>query len=89
MNPPASIPRIEREQCTGCGRCVAACAARLLTLDTAAYRKTATLTAPDRCTRCNRCSEECPFGAISPVFRLAEGKDREEDEPEECQSQAE
>jgi NAD-dependent dihydropyrimidine dehydrogenase PreA subunit len=56
---------IDRNRCTGCGRCVAACPLRLFTLDTFGQRKTAVLTAPEQCTGCMQCTVECPVGALS------------------------
>ena len=57
-------PEVATARCTGCGRCVAACAERLLTLEVSGYRKHAALREPLRCTRCLDCLAACPVGAI-------------------------
>ena len=57
-------PEVDIARCTGCGRCVAACAERLLSLEVSGYRKHAVLKAPQRCTRCLDCLVACPVGAL-------------------------
>ncbi len=59
---------VDRQRCTGCGRCVAACGEKLFTLETAGHRKHAVMISPERCSRCLRCVAECPVGAITTVF---------------------
>ena len=63
---PAGAPRRPEvgARCTGCGRCVAACAPAVLWLDTRAGRKRAVLHDPAGCTGCARCAVVCPFDAI-------------------------
>lgn len=56
---------IDPARCTGCGRCVAACPGRLITLDPIGSRKIAWLKTPERCTLCGKCCAECPVGALS------------------------
>ncbi|HEX9077943.1 MAG TPA: 4Fe-4S dicluster domain-containing protein [Desulfuromonadaceae bacterium] len=56
---------IDTVRCTGCGRCVAACPARLISLEVRGFRKEAALDRPERCDRCGRCGENCPVGAIA------------------------
>ncbi|MBU5635760.1 4Fe-4S binding protein [Geomonas sp. Red69] len=58
-------PEIEVARCTGCGRCVAACPGRLLTLEVVAYRKHAVLVKPRECDGCLACLTACPVRAIS------------------------
>ncbi len=68
---------IDGGRCKGCGRCVAACPDRLLSLETKDGRKTVVLGRPERCDACGRCVTECPFEAIrggtACMSGLAEG----------------
>ena len=67
MNPPvapARLPVVDPDRCTGCGRCVAACDPRVLSLETVAWRKRAVLDDAASCTGCSLCAVRCPFGAI-------------------------
>ncbi|RII29426.1 MAG: 4Fe-4S ferredoxin [Geobacter sp.] len=57
-------PYPDKGKCTGCGRCVAACAQHLLTLEVRGYRKTANKLTHSCCTCCRSCMESCPVGAI-------------------------
>jgi len=59
------LPQIDSARCTGCGRCVAACPARIITLEVAGFRKHATIMHPERCNLCDRCRAECPVEAVS------------------------
>ncbi|HEX7688412.1 MAG TPA: 4Fe-4S binding protein [Burkholderiaceae bacterium] len=63
--PPPRLPLIDPARCTGCGRCVAACGPRVLSLETVRWRKTATLHDAAGCTGCSLCERRCPFGAIA------------------------
>ncbi|MBV5350365.1 4Fe-4S binding protein [bacterium] len=64
-------PTIDPVRCSGCGRCVAACPERLITLETRGHRKNAILVEQDHCILCGACSKACPLGAISqPPFSL-------------------
>jgi len=58
-------PDIDPRRCTGCGRCVAACAPHVLSLETVHWKKSALLHAPDACTGCGECARHCPFDAIA------------------------
>ncbi|MDD2853181.1 MAG: 4Fe-4S binding protein [Desulfuromonadaceae bacterium] len=58
------IPKIDSARCSGCGRCVAACPLRLITLEVAKYRKSAMLINAERCTHCGQCVESCLLDAI-------------------------
>ena len=60
------LPWIDADGCTGCGRCVAACEPRVLSLETRPdWRKSAVLHGRDGCTGCSLCALRCPFDAIA------------------------
>jgi ferredoxin len=52
-------------RCSGCGRCVAACPEKILTLEVTGFRKQAMIIYPDRCNLCGHCIAECPVEAVS------------------------
>ncbi|ACD96420.1 4Fe-4S dicluster domain-containing protein [Trichlorobacter lovleyi] len=62
---PKAAPLIDTRRCSGCGRCVAVCPERIITLETTHHRKHAVITEPHRCTTCGRCITVCPLEAIS------------------------
>jgi ferredoxin len=59
------LPVIDERRCTGCGRCVGACDAQLLSLERQGWEKSAVLHGAERCTGCTRCAVVCPFRAIT------------------------
>lgn len=61
---PDPHPEVDTARCTGCGRCIAVCRERLLTLEVSGYRKHAVLTISKRCTRCLDCLAACPVAAL-------------------------
>lgn len=67
MNPPAPVPpagrrlpRIARDDCLGCNRCVPACPPGCLEL----VWDFATLVRADDCDGCGLCADACPHGVI-------------------------
>ena len=62
---PKALPAIDPGRCTGCGWCVAVCPPHVLSLETANWKKTATLHDQTGCTGCALCAVKCPFGAIT------------------------
>jgi len=64
--PAPRLPVVDADRCTGCGRCVAVCEPRVLSLETRPdWRKSAVLHPADGCTGCSLCALRCPFGAIA------------------------
>jgi ferredoxin len=59
------LPDIDRQRCTGCGWCVAACEPHVLSLQTVRWEKFAVLHDAGRCTGCSDCAVKCPFHAIT------------------------
>ncbi|MGB4599321.1 MAG: 4Fe-4S dicluster domain-containing protein [Trichlorobacter sp.] len=53
-------------RCSGCGRCVAACPERIITLTLHNHRKQAVITDPGRCTACGACIAACPLSGPAP-----------------------
>ena len=62
---PRYLPEIEPRRCTGCGRCVGACAPHVLVLERRAWDKLAQLVDAGACTGCHHCAWHCPFDAIT------------------------
>jgi len=58
------VPQIDSALCTGCGRCVAACPEKIITLEVSGYRKHAVIEHTERCSCCSCCLNECPVEAI-------------------------
>ena len=58
------VPRLDSARCTGCGRCVAACTLRLITLEVSGFRKSAALNNAGQCTRCGECVKSCLLNAV-------------------------
>jgi ferredoxin len=63
------LPAIDAKRCTGCGRCVGACAPQLLSLAVQDWKKSAVLQGAERCTGCSLCALRCPFDAITMQAR--------------------
>jgi ferredoxin len=58
------IPQIDAARCTGCGRCVAACSEKILTLEVSGYRKYAVIEHAEKCILCGQCAMNCPVEAV-------------------------
>jgi len=54
-----TVPKVDKDNCTGCEACVDACPADAITMvdDFAVIN-------PDKCTECNACIDACPAEAI-------------------------
>jgi NAD-dependent dihydropyrimidine dehydrogenase PreA subunit len=62
---PRRLPDIDPERCTGCGRCIAACAPHVLALERRGWEKVSVLLDAQGCTGCHHCAWRCPFEAIA------------------------
>ena len=58
------IAFIDPARCTGCGRCISACALRLIAFETKDWKKRSVVQDPARCTGCGDCAARCPVDAI-------------------------
>ncbi len=67
------IPKINAARCSGCGRCISACAPGLFVFETRDWKKTSVLHASERCTGCAKCAAVCPIDAIAMVRKAARG----------------
>lgn len=61
----SDIAHIDPARCTGCGRCISACALRLIAFETTNWKKRSVLQDTERCTGCGDCEARCPVGAIN------------------------
>jgi ferredoxin len=64
--PHSLYPRINRQRCNGCERCVDICPTQAL----AHVDGKAVLAFPDRCTFCTVCEDICPENAIALPFLI-------------------
>ena len=68
---PRRLPDIDPERCTGCGRCIAACAPHVLALERRGWEKVLVLLDAQGCTGCHHCAWRCPFEAIAMLYRTS------------------
>lgn len=64
--PNLPLPRIHRERCTGCERCIEICPVDAL----GQVDGKAALVEPERCTYCALCEDICPEEAIALPFLI-------------------
>ena len=62
---PRHLPDIDPQRCTGCGRCIGACAPHVLALERRGWEKVSVLLDAAACTGCHQCAWRCPFEAIT------------------------
>ena len=55
-----AIPKINKDECTGCEECVDNCPAEAISMKVGVAEIN-----PDECTECGECVETCPAEAIS------------------------
>jgi ferredoxin len=60
-----AVPNIDAARCTGCGRCVAACPEKIITLEVSCYRKHAVIQDTGKCTLCGQCKLSCLVDAVA------------------------
>lgn len=65
------IPQVDKEACTGCGDCIAACPTNALEL----ISGTAVITEPTACSYCAECETICPVNAIALPYQIVLGAD--------------
>ncbi len=57
------LAHVDAARCSGCGRCVAACALRLFAFETHNWKKTSVMQDAERCSGCGDCVAKCPIDA--------------------------
>lgn len=68
-SPAAVAPVVDHRRCSGCGRCVAACSLRILSLEPVGYRKQVVVAFSLPCNGCGACVEACPLEVLQLRLR--------------------
>lgn len=68
------VASVEKEQCTGCGRCISQCKHQVLAMepteqDEGGKARRAVVRNPERCSACGHCVDACRFQALRLVER--------------------
>jgi len=71
------LPLIDKQRCTGCGRCAQLCPTQAVELRGAL----AVIVRPEACTFCDVCESYCPEGAIGRPFTIVFGADADQHNP--------
>ena len=57
-----AVPKLNKDDCSGCGSCAGECPTEAITLV-----DNFPVTDPDKCSDCNACVDACPTSALSPA----------------------
>ena len=62
----AEMPKIDREECDGCGLCISVCDCGAIVL----IGNTITIVETENCQWCTMCEIVCPTGALTCAFEI-------------------
>jgi ferredoxin len=68
----SQIAQIDASRCSGCGRCISACALRLFAFETRHWKKISVMHDADLCNACGACVARCAIAAVSLVDKPAD-----------------
>jgi len=60
----AQVAQIDATRCSGCGRCISACALQLFAFQTQNWKKISVMQNVDQCSGCGECVARCAIGAV-------------------------